>query len=464
MTTTALSTDYLIVGSGAVGMAFADTLVAESDADVVVVDRYAKPGGHWNFAYPFVTLHQPSQFYGVASRELSNGHVDQVGLNRGLHDLASGAEVSAYFDDIMRHTLLPTGRVRYFPLCSYTGDGDFQHTLSGERFHVEATTVVDCTLLNTEVPATHTPNFEIADGVRFLPLNELPRLREAPAGYVVVGGGKTGIDAVLWLLEHRVDPAAITWIVPRDAWMLNRGNIQPGMEFFETTIGTQADQYQSIAEATSIADMFDRLEACGYFLRLDPDVRPSMFHAATVSELELEQLRRIDHVVRLGRVQRIELDQIVMDDGIVATTSDHLFVDCSARAIPALEPRTIFEPDVIRPQTVRGYQPAFSASFVAHIEVTRDSLDEKNRLCQVVPLPNHDVDYIRLTLAAMTNQYHWGLEPDLSDWIASNRLDGFSATMRDAPRDDEAKQEILARLRTNVFPAAQKLAEFAAEL
>ena len=210
--------------------------------------------------------------------------------------------------------------------------------------------------------------------------------------------------------------------------------------------------------------MFDRLEACGYFLRLDPDVRPSMFHAATVSELELEQLRRIDHVVRLGRVQRIELDQIVLDDGIVATTSDHLFVDCSARAIPALEPRTIFEPDVIRPQTVRGYQPAFSASFVAHIEVTRDSLDEKNRLCQVVPLPNHDVDYIRLTLAAMTNQYHWGLEPDLSDWIASNRLDGFSATMRDAPKDDEAKQQILARLRANVFPAAQKLAECAAEL
>ncbi len=61
-----LSTDYLVVGSGAVGMAFVDTLLSETDADIVLVDRFAKPGGHWNVAYPFVTLHQPSAFYGAA--------------------------------------------------------------------------------------------------------------------------------------------------------------------------------------------------------------------------------------------------------------------------------------------------------------------------------------------------------------------------------------------------------------
>ncbi|MEL6216216.1 MAG: FAD/NAD(P)-binding protein, partial [Pseudomonadota bacterium] len=49
-----LETDYLVVGSGAVGMAFADILLSESDADIVIVDRHDKPGGHWNDAYPFV--------------------------------------------------------------------------------------------------------------------------------------------------------------------------------------------------------------------------------------------------------------------------------------------------------------------------------------------------------------------------------------------------------------------------
>ena len=93
-----LETDYLIVGSGAVGMAFSDILLTETDASIIIVDRYAKPGGHWNHAYPFVCLHQPSQFYGVSSKELSKGRKDRVGLNLGLYDLASGAEVSAYFD------------------------------------------------------------------------------------------------------------------------------------------------------------------------------------------------------------------------------------------------------------------------------------------------------------------------------------------------------------------------------
>ena len=42
---TEIETDYLIVGSGAMGMAFADTLLTESDADMVIVDRHAKPAG-----------------------------------------------------------------------------------------------------------------------------------------------------------------------------------------------------------------------------------------------------------------------------------------------------------------------------------------------------------------------------------------------------------------------------------
>ena len=84
-----LETDYLVVGSGAVGMAFADVLLDETDADIIIVDRFDKPGGHWNVAYPFVSLHQPAAFYGVSSRELNSGRIDAVGLNKGLGELAS---------------------------------------------------------------------------------------------------------------------------------------------------------------------------------------------------------------------------------------------------------------------------------------------------------------------------------------------------------------------------------------
>ncbi len=459
---TELTTDYLIVGTGAVGMSFADVLIAETDANVVMVDRFAKPGGHWNSAYPFVTLHQPSQFYGVSSRELSKGRIDEVGLNKGLSDLASGAEVSAYFDDVMRHTLLPTGRVSYFPMCDYRGNGEFEHKLSGERFHVTASTTVDCTYLNTTVPSTHTPNFDIGDGVQFMPLNDLPKLEHAPAGYVVVGGGKTGIDAILWLMEVGVDPDLITWIVSRDAWLLNRRNTQPGLEFFEHTIGAQANQFEAIANAESVVDMFDRLEACGYFLRLDADVRPTMFHGATISEMELDELRRVENIVRMGRVQSISTSEIVLDQGTVPTTADHLFIDCSASAITNLETKPIFEDGVITPQTVRGYQPVFSAAFIAHLEATRDSIDEKNRLSEVVPLPNADIDYMKLTSKFMVNQYNWGQDPEIRAWLLANRLDGFSQTVAAVSKDDDAKQAILKKLGDNAFPAVAKLEEFIA--
>ena len=74
-----IETDYLVVGAGVTGLAFADTLLAESDADVVLVDRRDRPGGHWLDAYPFVQLHQPSRFYGVNSTALGFDRIEPSG-------------------------------------------------------------------------------------------------------------------------------------------------------------------------------------------------------------------------------------------------------------------------------------------------------------------------------------------------------------------------------------------------
>lgn len=459
-----LETDYLIVGTGAVGMAFADTLLTETDANIILVDQYAKPGGHWNVSYPFVTLHQPSAFYGVSSRELSKGRKDQVGLNKGLGDLATGAEVSAYFDDVMRHQFLPSGRVKYFPMCDYQGDGKFVSMLTGESQTVSYKKIVDATYLKTSVPSTHTPNFTVAAAAKFMPLNDLPRVKEAPAGYVVIGGGKTGIDACLWLLENGVDPDKISWVMPRDAWLLDRENTQPTVEFFKSAMGAQAAQFESIANATSITDMFDRLEASGYFLRLDKNVRPTMFHGATVSKLELAELQRIKNIVRLGRVQSVGANQITLEKGSVPTSTAHLHIDCSASAITNVVMKPIFEGNLITPQTVRSYQPVFSGAFVAHIEATRRDEAEKNQLCGVVPLPNHDTDYLRFTAAFMTNQYIWSQDEELKAWLLANRLDGFSQLVNSIDPDDAEKMAIMDKLRSNAMPAMGKLQQFIAEL
>jgi cation diffusion facilitator CzcD-associated flavoprotein CzcO len=93
----AIDTDYLVVGAGASGLAFANTLAAEGDADVTVVDRQPAAGGHWLHAYPFVRLHTPSAYYGVDSLALGEDRIDVAGENAGYYERATGGEVCTYF-------------------------------------------------------------------------------------------------------------------------------------------------------------------------------------------------------------------------------------------------------------------------------------------------------------------------------------------------------------------------------
>ena len=463
---TQLEADYLIIGSGAVGMAFADTLLTETEATMIIVDKLDKPGGHWNFAYPFVRLHQPSAFYGVNSMELSKGRVDQVGFNKGLNDLATGPEVLAYFNDVMQHCLLPSGRVAYYPLCEYQGSGIFRSYLTGETFQAKVNKkTVDATHLKTEIPATHTPNYEVARGVPFMPLNHLPGIDRKPTGYVVIGGGKTAMDACLWLLEHHIDPDAITWIKPRDAWLLNRENFQLDEAHFGDFLKDQVAQFESLAASETIPELFDRLEKRGSLLRIDPHVQPTMYRCATVSPGELEQLRRIKNVVRMGRVLTIESNQITLEKGIVETAPGNIHIDCSASGLsyPGLKP--VFEGDTITLQTVRTCQPAFSAAFIAFIEATYDDEALKNELCTVIPVPSRDVDWIVMMAIRMKNQHNWNSREEIFRWLQKSRLEGgFAGKLASVPKENEAQQALLERIQKNIEPAVAKLHVFVQQL
>ncbi len=463
-----IETDYLIVGSGAAGLAFADTLIAESDARVVIVDRHGKPGGHWNDAYSFVTLHQPSAFYGVNSMELGSGRKDTIGPNQGLYELASGAEVSGYFDRVMNQRLLPSGRVDYYPMCNHLGDGVFESLLSGERRRVEVRAkTVDATYFSPSVPSTHRPRFSVAAGVKLVPPNALPQLWFGQAGgedpegiahrFVVLGAGKTAMDTVIWLIRAGADPQAIQWVVPRDSWLINRVTTQPAAEFFNEAIGGQADQMEAFASATSTADLFLRLEACGAVLRIDPQQTPSMFHLATVAPGEIEILRRVRQVIRMGRVQALERGQIVLDQGRVPVEPGSLFVDCTASAVEPRETQAIFQGDRIVLQMVRLPQPAFSAALTAYVEAHYDGDAEKNRLCGSVPFPHTLDDYPRSMMANMLNQFHWGQDKALRTWIRESRLDGFGKLMVGIDPQDTEKMAILARLKEQAMAAMANL-------
>ena len=161
--------------------------------------------------------------------------------------------------------------------------------------------VVDARYLETSIPATHTPSFDAEPGVHLIPVNDLVRLTGPASGYTVIGGGKTAMDACIWLLENGVPPEVIRWIRPRDAWLLDRAYQQP-LDLVPWLAEGVSRYLEAAAQADDASDLFRRLEACGQLIRLDPAVEPTVYRCATVSEAELKSLRRIEDVVRHGRV------------------------------------------------------------------------------------------------------------------------------------------------------------------
>ena len=304
-----IETDYLVVGAGAAAMAFVDTILSDTDSRIVMVDRRGRPGGHWNDAYPFVGLHQPAAFYGVASRELSEWRKDETGLNAGFYSLSTGAEVLSHFEQVMRQRFLPSGRVVFCPMTEYSTDSGSHRLTSlttGETRSVRTQKLVDATHARTEIPSTHPPKYDVAPGVALIPVNGLPNISRPHSRYTVIGSGKTGIDACLWLLQNGVPPGRIRWIMPRDAWLLNRAHSQPGAENFETSMGAVISQFEIITEASSLPDLFHRLEAADLLLRIDPRVEPTRYRCAVISYEELRALRLIPDIVRFGRVRTVE--------------------------------------------------------------------------------------------------------------------------------------------------------------
>jgi len=453
-----IETDYLVVGAGASGMAFTDALIAACDADVVMVDRRHAPGGHWNDAYPFVRLHGPSALYGVNSRRLGTDAIDQDGPNAGFYPRATAAEICAYYQRVLDEHLLASGRVRFFGMSDYQAAGNehqFTSRLTGETTTIQVRQrVVDARYLEPSIPATHVPPFGIEPGARLVPVNDLARLNGPASGFTILGGGKTAIDACLWLLGEGVPPESIRWVRPRDAWLLDRAFQQP-LGLLPRLMEGVSLYLEAAAGAENVTGLFRRLEASGQLIRLDPGIEPTTFRCATVSHDELVSLRGIKNVIRLGRVTRVGTDQIQLADGSIPADRGQVHVDCSAAGLRTKPARPVFDGDLITLQPIRACQPVFSAALTGYVEATRHDDASKNLPCPANPYPDAAVDWIPLTCTSQRAEITWVTDPDLSAWMQRSRLNATSG-MADHQADPLMKSA-LARLFANIEPAINTL-------
>ncbi|MFZ1742444.1 MAG: hypothetical protein WAT93_06295 [Pontixanthobacter sp.] len=468
-------TDYLVIGAGAVSLAFVDTLLDEDpDCHITIVDKHAKPGGHWNDAYSFVALHQPSAFYGVNSMQFGDDVVDDHGPNKGLFPLASGTEVSAYFSHLMNRRFLPSGRVNYHPLSEYLGRdgamvGTFKSILSGKQTKVKIRRkVVDGTFYKTSVPATHKRQYAVAGGTPIAIPGELPdlwmRSDNLPGHYVIVGAGKTAMDTGVWLLQAGVDPDNISWICPRDSWLINRIYTQPGPDFLEKVVENQIAQLNAAAEAKTGEEMFEILGRDGYMLRIDESVTPQMFHYATISQGEIELLRQIKHVIRRGRVKAIAPGKMTFESGEETVPEDALFIDCTATAVPFDDERQHgpqFRGDTIVLQPLHLPLVTLSAAISAFLEVHFDDDETKNMLGTPSPLTDTPNTYPLGMLTNFMNRGAWSQNPIIAPWLAKIRLDPTGPTVAKMMAEGDTRLAALGGFQQAIemgMPGLQRLA------
>jgi hypothetical protein len=360
----------------------------------------------------------------------------------------------------MNERLLASGRVRYFPMCEATGNRRFVSRISGDEYEVKVRRKeVDARYLEPSIPATYRPPFEVDPEVRCVPPNDLPRLTERAEGFVVVGAGKTAADTCLWLLAHGVPPEDIRWIKPREIAFLNRTYAQGG-ELVGSLYEGFSLQLEAAAQATSLDDLFARLSTAGQLVRVDEGVTPTMFTGATASVAEVERLRSIRSVVRLGHVRRIERDRIVLDDGSIPTSPRHVHVHCAAPGLTIAPAVPIFTSDRVTLQPVRLGLVPFNAAVVGFVEATRRDPAVQNALCPPNPMPDAPIDWARGMLIGMNADRSWSQEPDIADWLERARLN-VSRGLKGRSLDPQV-QQARKRLKANVASGLQNLMTLAA--
>jgi hypothetical protein len=360
----------------------------------------------------------------------------------------------------MHQTLIPSGRVKYFPKHEYLGDGTFKSLITGKTFRVgENTKIVDATYQNTEVPSMRPPPYEFSSDIEVITPNQLANLKRPYNHYSIVGAGKTALDACLWLLSNGIPASQLTMIISRDAYYLDRARFQPGERFNGVESFNQDNQ--CIKDATSPDDLFERLEAGGSLLRFSPEHKPGFYRCATVTQSEFAALKEIGTFIRQGRVRRITPETVHCERGTYTPEHDTLYIDCSANSVPKREVVTVFQGKNITLQPVRFCQQVFSASFIGHLESAYTDEEEKNTLSTPIPHPSVPTDWIRLNLQTNRNELLWAQQPKTHAWLSQSRLNWFKDMIPTPPKDasEEEIQEFMQGMGMELMGLVAKLEE-----
>mmetsp|Transcript_22373 Transcript_22373/g.32902 ORF Transcript_22373/g.32902 Transcript_22373/m.32902 type:complete len:226 (-) Transcript_22373:152-829(-) len=164
--------------------------------------------------------------------------------------------------------------------------------------------------------------------------------------------------------------------------------------------------------AKSVKDLFLAMEKYGSVGRLQPEgAFPEVCKGATIDTEELQKLRSIKDVVRLGRVTSIGPDSMILERGSVPIAANEtLFVDCMAEnfygyASNIHEKFTIFEPGRVNlgPSPL-VFNPSCSSSLFAYLEANFSDDAIKNEVIYFLKGKKHTETTPKLLLGSFLAQ------------------------------------------------------------
>ena len=192
-------------------------------------------------------------------------------------------------------------------------------------------------------------------------------------------------------------------------------------------------------------------------LRIDASVTPTMAKTPTLAHWELEKLRTIEHVVRLGHIRLVERGRIALEEGSIQIAQDALVVHCAASGLRYPPNIPIWGPSAITLQPIRAGFPCFGAALAGYVEATRDDDAEKNRLCPPTPYSNTWASWANMQVLGTRAAMSFGSEPDIKDWA-----DGVSLNPARVPPEEGRSAKLtdaISRLKAQVPPGIARLAQ-----
>ena len=193
-----------------------------------------------------------------------------------------------------------------------------------------------------------------------------------------------------------------------------------------------ADTLEAAAEAIAADDLFLRLEAAGVMLRIDRSVTPTMAKTPTLARWELDRLRTIDNVVRLGHIRTRNRAGWCSSEGDVADPEGRR--DRALRRIRATAPTA--RADLGQPRRSHCSHPGRLSLLRSGAGRLRGGHPRRRRgeepsCARPRPYSNTPADWARMQVLGTRASMSFGPSP-----TSRHGRTGFRSTRRASPRHD----------------------------